>query len=121
MTRRTDQYGAVFYRRANTRQQADSGVGPYAQRTKLRREAEHREWTIVADLHDVASGKRTNGQAGLEHVLAMLKRDQADVLVVSKLDRLRRSVADFARLMEQARRGALGGRCPGLNTHHDCD
>ena len=34
----------------------------------------------------------------------MLKRQDADVLVVSKLDRLSRSVADFARLMQQARR-----------------
>jgi DNA invertase Pin-like site-specific DNA recombinase len=58
----------------------------------------------VDDFFDVASGKGTNGRAGLADALAMLKRHEADVLVVSKLDRLSRSVADFARLMEQARR-----------------
>jgi DNA invertase Pin-like site-specific DNA recombinase len=95
---------AVFYRRASTREQGDSGLGLDAQLRKLRAEAAHRGWTVVDDFHDVASGKRTNGRDGLKQALAMLKRHDADVLVVSKLDRLSRSVADFARLMQQARR-----------------
>jgi DNA invertase Pin-like site-specific DNA recombinase len=95
---------AVFYRRASTREQGDSGLGLDAQLRKLRAEAKHRGWTVVDDFHDVASGKRTNGRAGLNQALGMLRKHEADVLVVSKLDRLSRSVADFARLMEQARK-----------------
>jgi len=95
---------AVFYRRASTREQGDSGLGLDAQLRKLRVEAAHRGWTVVEDFHDVASGKGTNGRLGLKQALAMLKRHEADVLVVSKLDRLSRSVADFARLMAQARK-----------------
>src|SRR3954469_1559273 len=94
----------LFYRRASTREQGDSGLGLDAQLRKLRAEAAHRGWTVVEDFHDVASGKGTNGRLGLKQALAALKRHDADVLVVSKLDRLSRSVADFARLMEQARR-----------------
>jgi DNA invertase Pin-like site-specific DNA recombinase len=70
----------------------------------LAAEARHRGWEIVADFHDVSSGRKTNGRHGLEQALAMLKRHEAHVLVCTRLDRLSRSVSDFARLMEHARR-----------------
>lgn len=95
---------AVLYRRASTREQGDSGLGLAAQRDKLTAEARHRGWDIVADVQDVSSGRKTNGRHGLEEALGMLKRHEADVLVCTRLDRLSRSVSDFARLMEQARR-----------------
>jgi DNA invertase Pin-like site-specific DNA recombinase len=95
---------AVLYRRASTREQGDSGLGLAAQEEKLTAEALHRGWEIVANFHDVSSGRKTNGRYGLEQALAMLKRREADVLVCTRLDRLSRSVSDFARLMEQARR-----------------
>jgi DNA invertase Pin-like site-specific DNA recombinase len=95
---------AVLYRRASTREQGDSGLGLTAQQEKLTAEARHRGWEIVADLHDVSSGRKTNGRHGLEQALGMLKSHEADVLVCTRLDRLSRSVSDFARLMELARR-----------------
>ena len=58
----------------------------------------------MADLHDVSSGRKTNGRHGLEEALGLLRQHEADVLVCTRLDRLSRSVSDFARLMEQARR-----------------
>ena len=69
---------AVFYRRASTREQGDSGLGLDAQLRKLRAEAAHRGWTVVSDFSDVASGKRTNGRHGLKEALAMLKRHAWD-------------------------------------------
>lgn len=95
---------AVLYRRASTREQGDSGLGLSAQRDKLVAEALHRGWDIVADLHDISSGRKTNGRHGLEQALGMLKGHEADVLVCTRLDRLSRSVSDFARLIEEARR-----------------
>jgi DNA invertase Pin-like site-specific DNA recombinase len=94
----------VLYRRASTREQGDSGLGLTAQAEKLMAEARHRGWEIVADLHDVSSGRKTNGRHGLGEALSMLKRHEAEVLVCTRLDRLSRSVSDFARLMEHARR-----------------
>lgn len=95
---------AVLYRRASTREQGESGLGLAAQEEKLTAEARHRGWEIVADFHDMSSGRKTNGRHGLEQALSMLKRREADVLVCTRLDRLSRSVSDFARLMEMARR-----------------
>ncbi len=99
-----DPLRVVLYRRASTREQGDSGLGLTAQRQKLAAEAEHRGWEIVADCHDVSSGRKTNGRHGLAQALGMLKCHEADVLVCTRLDRLSRSVSDFARLMEHARR-----------------
>jgi DNA invertase Pin-like site-specific DNA recombinase len=51
---------------------------------------------------DHASGKSTNGRHELQRALADLKEHHADGLVVAKLDRLSRSLADFANLLETA-------------------
>src|SRR5260370_21922020 len=53
---------------------------------------------------DIASGKSTNGRHELERLLAELDHGQAGVLIVAKLDRLARSIVDFGRIMEQAKR-----------------
>ncbi|MBX3093611.1 MAG: recombinase family protein [Cryobacterium sp.] len=47
------------------------------------------------------SGKDIN-QPGITRALDMLSRGRADALVVSKLDRVSRSLADFARLSKTA-------------------
>ena len=44
------------------------------------------------------------GRPGLAHALELLRTKQADVLVVAKLDRLSRSLLDFAGLMETSRK-----------------
>jgi DNA invertase Pin-like site-specific DNA recombinase len=49
------------------------------------------------------SGKSLR-RPGIERALDMLASGQADVLLVSKLDRLTRSLYDLAGLMERARR-----------------
>lgn len=94
---------AITYRRASTREQGDSGLGLAAQSRKLREVIGARGWEHVGDYHDIASGKSTNGRHGLERALAELAHGRADVLVVSKLDRLSRSMFDFASLLELAR------------------
>lgn len=96
---------AVSYRRVSTEGQADSGAGLDAQAATIAGAVAARGWDLVADLADAgASGGSLNGRPALAEALAMLAAGDADVLVVAKLDRLSRSVADFARLTEQARR-----------------
>lgn len=51
---------------------------------------------------EVASGGRANNRPVLQGVLAGLRR--GDTLVVKRLDRLTRSLADFARIIEDAKR-----------------
>ena len=57
---------------------------------------------VQAEYEDHLSGSSMN-RPGLQQALALAKATHG-VLVVAKLDRLSRSVADFAHLMEQARK-----------------
>lgn len=98
----------VAYLRVSTREQADSGAGLAAQRSAIVAEADRRGWTVVEWVEDAgASGKDLN-RPGLQRALGLLaarRRDRtADALVVAKLDRLSRSVQDFAAMLDLARR-----------------
>ena len=97
-------YAVVGYIRVSTSEQADSGAGLEAQRAAIRSEAERRGWKLVHVFEDAgASGKSTNGPAGLQQALQAVERGGAHALVVAKLDRLSRSLLDFASLMERGR------------------
>lgn len=93
---------AVTYRRASTREQSDSGLGLEAQTAALEAILTAKGWEHVADRHDVSTGKKRNGRPGLDEILGMLERGEADVLVVAKLDRLARSVVDFGHIVRQS-------------------
>lgn len=92
------------YIRVSTTEQADSGAGLTAQRTTINAEVERRRWNLTDVFTDTASGRSLAGRQGLDEALALLDAGQADVLVVAKLDRLSRSLLDFAALMERSRR-----------------
>jgi DNA invertase Pin-like site-specific DNA recombinase len=94
----------VGYVRVSTAEQADSGAGLEAQRRALADEADRRGWTLVGLYEDAVSGKSLAGRPGLQAALAAVESGQADALAVSKLDRLSRSLLDFAFLMERARK-----------------
>ena len=96
---------AVGYVRVSTSEQADSGLGLQAQRSAIRAEAKRREWTLVGIEEDAgASGKSLVGRVGLEAALAIVEAGDAEALVVAKLDRLSRSLLDFAALMAQSQK-----------------
>jgi DNA invertase Pin-like site-specific DNA recombinase len=94
---------AVGYIRVSTNEQAESGAGLTAQRAVIRAECERRGWTLAHTYQDRngASGKNLRRPA-LQEALNVLAAGKASVLVTSKLDRLSRSVLDFASLMAQA-------------------
>ena len=95
---------ALGYVRVSTEEQGTSGAGLEAQRRAIRREAKHRGWTLIEIYEDVASGKNMKRRPGLDTAMLSLEAGEADLLVVSKLDRLSRSVSDFARFMEERAR-----------------
>jgi DNA invertase Pin-like site-specific DNA recombinase len=93
----------VGYLRCSTEEQADSGLGLAAQRAAIEAEATRRGWTVVAVYEDAGvSGKSTKGREGLSAALAAVEAGNAAAIVVAKLDRLSRSLADFAALMARA-------------------
>jgi DNA invertase Pin-like site-specific DNA recombinase len=94
---------AVGYVRVSTDEQADSRAGLEAQRAAIQTECDRRGWPLMA-LHEDAgiSGKATTNRPALASVLEALSVGKADVLVVAKLDRLSRSLLDFAQLLHRA-------------------
>ena len=95
----------VGYTRVSTDDQADSGAGLEAQRTAIAEECERRGFVLVRLCQDAgASGKSMNGRPGLQEALGAVETNEADGLMCAKLDRLSRSLLDFAELMERSRR-----------------
>ena len=91
---------AVAYLRVSTDKQADTGVSLDAQRAKVAAYAALYELDLVAVEVDAgASAKSLDGRPALTRALAMLDAGTADALIVVKLDRLTRSVADLGGLV----------------------
>jgi len=96
----------VTYLRVSTAEQADEGAGLDAQRSTIQAKAAGRDWQFVTELVDRGvSAKSTKGRDALAAAIALCEAGGADALVVAKLDRLSRSIIDFATLMERAQQG----------------
>lgn len=94
----------VGYLRVSTQEQADSGAGLEAQRVAIEAEAERRGWELVRVFEDAGASGKDLKRPGLQDALALVESGAADVLCVSKLDRLSRSVHDFSGLLQRAQR-----------------
>ncbi|WP_231897655.1 recombinase family protein [Ilumatobacter coccineus] len=92
----------IVYLRVSTDEQARGGLGIAAQRTTIEQQAEHRGWIVTYATDDGYTASNLKRPALLA-ALDSLRSGEADALVVSKLDRLSRSLMDFASLMETAR------------------
>jgi DNA invertase Pin-like site-specific DNA recombinase len=91
----------VGYVRVSTEEQGVSGAGLQAQRSAIVAECERRGWEILEVVEDVGSGKDLK-RPGIRAALDMLASGDASALVVAKLDRLSRSMVDFAKIMATA-------------------
>ncbi len=91
------------YARVSTGEQGTNGVSLAAQRDAIANECRRREWTLAETVEDRGVSARTLKRPGLQDLLHQLRARKADALIVSKLDRLSRSVTDFALLMDTAR------------------
>jgi DNA invertase Pin-like site-specific DNA recombinase len=95
----------VGYVRVSTDDQARSGLGLAAQRAAIADEARRRGWELVRVYEDAGtSAKTVEHRPGLKAALDAVEGGQANGLVVSKIDRLSRSVVDFANLMARSRK-----------------
>lgn len=92
----------IGYMRVSTEEQGDSRAGLEAQESAIRAEVERRGWDLVELRSDIASGKSLRKRDRLGETLRDLAAGHAQALVVAKLDRLSRSVLDFAEIMERA-------------------
>jgi DNA invertase Pin-like site-specific DNA recombinase len=90
------------YARVSTDQQADSGAGLAAQHDAIEREAVHRGWDDVEWYVDAAWSGKDLERPQMARLLAEIRRD--DLLITAKVDRLSRSLVDFATLVERSQK-----------------
>ncbi|WP_454252850.1 recombinase family protein [Pseudomonas sp. Marseille-Q7302] len=90
----------VAYYRVSTEAQGKSGLGLESQQEYIRIAAEQASWEVIASFEDHLSGTLPPmDREGLRKALELCKTEGA-TLVVAKLDRLSRDVADIALLMK---------------------
>jgi DNA invertase Pin-like site-specific DNA recombinase len=92
----------IAYTRVSTEEQAVSGLGLADQRSVIAAEAVRRGWDDIEYLSDEGFSAKNLARPAIGTALDQLSKGEASILVVSKLDRLSRSLLDFCTLMESA-------------------
>jgi DNA invertase Pin-like site-specific DNA recombinase len=87
------------YARVSTADQEESGKSLAAQDYQIRYHAAGKLWPITDVAHEQGSGKDL-GREVLQHTLKRLADNEAEGLIVTRLDRLTRSIGDFIQLIE---------------------
>lgn len=90
----------IAYLRVSTAEQADSGLGLDAQEASVREAAAQRGIELVDVVRDAGRTGANLKRPGIRRVLRELARGRADGLIVAKLDRVSRSSADTAVLLD---------------------
>jgi DNA invertase Pin-like site-specific DNA recombinase len=88
------------YVRVSLAETARNGHGLDAQEAAIRDECERRGWALVDVIRDEGRSGKDMDRPGLAAALAAIAEGKAAGLIVSKLDRLSRSVVDFGTLLE---------------------
>lgn len=91
--------GVLGYVRVSTSEQAESGLGLMAQESAIRAHCRRQGLPLLDVIHDDGASARDLDRPGLRAALDRLAAGEASGLVAAKLDRLSRSVVDFANLM----------------------
>ena len=68
---------------------------------KMKEYIEHRDWTLTAEVEEVGSGAKIRPKR--EELLRRAKRREIDVILVWKLDRFGRSLADLVTTLNELR------------------
>lgn len=97
--------GAIGYVRVSTEEQSVSGLGLAAQEAAIRDECERRDWQLLDLISDAGISGKSLRRPGMAAVLDRLGQPNGPAfLMAAKLDRLSRSMLDFAGLVERAQR-----------------
>jgi site-specific DNA recombinase len=95
---------AIGYIRVSTEKQADSGVSLEAQAAKIRAMAVVQGADLAEAIVDAGESAKSLKRPGMERLLSLVDAGAVDVVIIAKLDRLTRSVADLAELLKRFER-----------------
>ena len=90
---------AIGYVRVSTDEQAKSGLGLEAQIAKIKAYAELFDIELTEIIADEGISGKTLDREGLQRAIKILKDKKAEGMVIAKLDRLTRNVADLGTLV----------------------
>jgi DNA invertase Pin-like site-specific DNA recombinase len=93
-----------WLREGSTDEQKSSGAGLAAQRAAIARECRRRGWQLIEVIEDAGYSAKDLRRPGIQAALQALEEGDARALVAAKLDRLSRSMVDFAGLMAKAQK-----------------
>jgi DNA invertase Pin-like site-specific DNA recombinase len=100
----------IGYCRVSTEDQVQ-GSSLDQQKEQIEAEAKRRGWELVEIVEDQGKSAKSLKRPGIRRVLEALSRGEAQGLVVSKLDRLSRSMHDFSGMLERARKEGWSLAC----------
>ncbi|MCT7955717.1 recombinase family protein [Laspinema palackyanum] len=89
------------YSRVSTEEQAREGLSLEVQRMKIQQYCQLFDLRLVAECEDPGLSAKSLDRPGLQYALSCLRDGSAEGLVVLKLDRLTRSVADLEVLLSE--------------------
>jgi DNA invertase Pin-like site-specific DNA recombinase len=98
-----DRLRVVGYARVSKDETYNSGGGIAAQRAAIVVACRERAWKLLEVVEDVGFSGRDMRRPGMQATLLMLDSGQANCLVAARIDRLSRSLLDFALLSARAR------------------
>src|SRR6476469_5469229 len=95
---------AVAYVRVSTEKQADFGVSLEAQSEKVRAMAVVQGAELVDLIVDAGESAKSLNRPGMARLMSLVDTGEVDAVIIAKLDRLTRSVADLAELLKRFER-----------------
>jgi len=90
----------IGYCRCSTAEQSTEGYSLDVQRSKITAYCELNDLNIVDIVEDAGFSGKSLDRPGIQDVLKRLRNDEADTLVILKLDRLSRSTRDVLHMVE---------------------
>ncbi|MFO0824977.1 MAG: recombinase family protein [Gemmataceae bacterium] len=103
----------AFYMRVSTAEQSLEGYSPDFQKAQLLdhvKRKEYRGWITRPEWHffDVGSGSEMEGRQQLQRLMECVRRDQIDIILVWKIDRLSRNLSDLLGLFDEFSKHRVG-------------
>jgi DNA invertase Pin-like site-specific DNA recombinase len=101
----------IGYTRVSTADQARDGWTLTQQRKDIERECERRGWELIEVIEDAGFTGRNDNRPGLQRALTMLgkrKGHRPDAIIVARLDRLARSLANLVEYIDLSRKQKFG-------------